>query len=59
MRNLSELSLKKSLTREELRDIKGEGSNCYCLHQGSGTGFYLGRPCSSDIYPAGASCFDA
>lgn len=43
MKNLSKLSLKKALTREELKEVRGEGHSCYCYNlQSPGPGFYYG-----------------
>ena len=58
MKNLSKLSLKKALTRDDLRKVKGEGSNCYCQDFSNGwkPGFTLSGSCKSNSYPATWHC---
>lgn len=59
MKNLSKLSLKKSLSREELRKVRGEGSNCYCQDSSNwGPVFFIPGPCSPSKYPAHFVCQD-
>lgn len=58
MDNLSKLSLKKSLSRDELKQIKGKATgDCYCQDNSNwGPGFILPGSCESNHYPSFYTC---